>query len=79
MAGRSESGQFDIVSQAEEVVEAYIARYFNFEPGNAQRQRQNSKVRMRGKMDSMEKGLLMTAAVGCLLLTGLITLLFLYF
>ena len=79
MSGRSENGQFDVVTQAEEVVEAYIARYFSFDSEKPRQNGRDTQRYHRGKIEPLEKSLLFVAGIGLLILSGLITLLVLYF
>lgn len=70
MAGGSKKGQYDIVDQAEDVVRAYIKRYFCYD----------KKTSKKGKAyDLTEKRLIITTLILCIALAVLVTLLFLWF
>ncbi len=70
MANRSENGQSDIVDQAEDVVRAYIERYFKCDKKTAAK---------KNAADFLETRLLITIAAISTILVALITLLFVWF
>lgn len=78
MSNRSENGQFDIVAQAEAVVEAYIERYFSFETAG-QKKPERKKRSKTIKPDKIERRLAAVAIAGCVLLAGLVTIVLRFF